>query len=135
MKLQEIRKISLRTIEEFESRKILDKNLAKLYKEYCPIPNMGLFIYRSKKLFPALNCGLASLYLRKKLREGEIVQGSYRNRNHTFLLIKEKTIVDITSDQYGGPQVFVGPLKEPWRKASNRNILNPLFNLLYSILC
>ncbi len=82
--------------------------------EYNPLEDIGSFIKRSRKLFPRLNCGLATLYLREILEDGTVVQGKYNGKNHTFLLIDGNTVVDITADQYGGPKVYVGPLRKPW---------------------
>jgi len=50
----------------------------------------------------------------RNVAEGEIVQGKYQNENHTFLMLEDNQIVDITADQYGGPKVYVGDLKLPW---------------------
>ena len=65
-------------------------------------------------MFPNLNCGLATVYLRKLFSDGKIVNGKYQNKNHTFLLLEDSVVVDITSDQYGGPKVYVGLLQSPW---------------------
>ena len=65
-------------------------------------------------MFPNLNCGLATVYLRKLFSDGRIVNGKYKDNNHTFLLLEDSVVVDITSDQYGGPKVYVGPLQSPW---------------------
>jgi len=65
-------------------------------------------------LFPKLNCGIASLYIQYKLKHGTIVQGFYNNIPHTFFLLGDN-IIDITADQFGGPKIYTGKLKEPWR--------------------
>jgi hypothetical protein len=88
--------------------------LINLYKQYNNIPQIDLFVRQAKELFPELNCGLASIYLKDKLKKGIIVQGTYAGENHTFLLINQ-IVIDITADQYGGPEVYVGPLEEPWK--------------------
>lgn len=113
--LTELREIAQAVRKDFESGRIDEKVLQGLYEGYNPIIDVGLFVRRSRDLFPALNCGLASVYLRDVLGEGEVRQGSYNGENHTFLLIQGKTLVDITADQYGGPAVYVGPIKKPWR--------------------
>ena len=114
--LDEIRRAALEARERFESGKIDKNKLARLYHEYNPISDTKTFVRRSRRLFPSLNCGLASLYLRDNLRVGEVVRGKYHGENHTFLLIDDEVVVDITADQYGGPEVYVGPLKKPWER-------------------
>ncbi len=100
--------------EEFEKDRIDERLLRELYQEYNQLEDINGFMKRAKNLFPHLNCGLATVYLRKILQTGKIVNGKYNDNDHTFLLVNEQTVVDITSDQYGGPKVYVGPLQEPW---------------------
>lgn len=88
--------------------------LAKLYQAYNPLEDIDLFIDRSLQLFPALSCGVASVYLQNLVGGGEIVRGSYRGINHTFYRAPCGRIVDITADQFGGPQIYVGSLEAPW---------------------
>jgi len=88
--------------------------LAELYKEYNDIPDTSCFVRLAVAQFPLHCCGLASVYLRH-LIGGTIITGRYKNQNHTFLQMYEGgDIVDITSDQDGGPCVYVGPLLHPW---------------------
>jgi hypothetical protein len=102
------------TRKSFESSSIDDNLLINLYSRYNKdAGDASLFIKRAKKLFPKLNCGLSSLYLQKVLGGGKIINGKYKGQNHTFLL-SNNTIIDITADQYGGPRIYVGPLKKPW---------------------
>lgn len=100
----------------FESATIPNSELEHLYSSYAEIDDVASFISRSKSLFPALNCGLASVYLKYKLGRGLIVQGTYDGHSHTFLVYDHDTIIDITADQYGGPAVYVGPLCSPWSR-------------------
>lgn len=51
--------------------------------------------------------------MQHRLSEGEIRNGSYAGHGHTFLVI-EGVVVDITADQFDGPDVYVGPLVAPW---------------------
>jgi hypothetical protein len=98
----------------FETGLINDNLLIDLYNHYNKdVGNTNLFIKRAKDLFPKLNCGLASVYLQKLLGEGEVIGGKYKDQDHTFLLLK-RMVIDITADQYGGPRVYIGPLKRPW---------------------
>lgn len=105
--------------KQFEDRKVDSRTLEKLYAAYNPdVGDVALFIQRARELFPHLNCGLASVYLREILHLGTVTPGKYLDQDHTFLLIddgqEEPVVVDVTSDQYGGPPVYVGPLQAPW---------------------
>lgn len=99
--------------QEFENRSISDSILADLYAKYSDIEDTGLFVRKAKEMFPRGNCGLASLYLKKILGMGKLIQGKYGSEPHTYLSIGED-IIDITADQYGGPKVYIGPLIAPW---------------------
>lgn len=101
--------------QKFEDKDIPEQILADLYAGYTSIKNVALFVHRAKDAFPNGNCGLASLYLKHVLGRGEIVQGTYAGNPHTFLMLGER-VIDITADQYGGAEVYVGPLIVPWRR-------------------
>jgi len=116
IKLNEIRREALEARERFESGEIDKNKLARLYQGYNPISDTKTFVRRSRRFFPNLNCGLASLYLKDNLHAGEVIRGKYNGENHTFLLIDDEVVVDITADQYGGPKVYVGHLRKPWEK-------------------
>ena len=104
----------------FERKEINYSRLAKLYLKYNQnINHIKEFIQLSKELFPKGNCGLVSIYL-KDLIGGEIINGSYNGHNLTFLLFKNK-IIDITADQFGGPSLYIGKLRDPWSK-TKRNL-------------
>lgn len=105
--------IDARTL--FDNGRIAPASLAALYKAYNPtVRNPTLFAQRAIGIFPKLNCGLASAYLRRAIGRGIIVRGYYATHSHTFLLVDNNTIVDITADQYGGPRIYVGRLTYPW---------------------
>ena len=106
---QNIKKVRM----DFENRRIDVNRLKRLYQEYNPIDNIQLFISSAKKMFPHLNCGLASVYLKSLFPNSKIINGKFNGHNHTFLKIND-VIIDITSDQYDGPKVYVGELKQPW---------------------
>lgn len=120
VELSTIQKAAVKARKQFEDRKVDSRVLEKLYATYNPnVGDVALFVQRACELFPQLNCGLASVYLREILNLGTVTQGKYLDQNHTFLLIDEEepekfTVADITSDQYGGPPVYVGPLQIPW---------------------
>ena len=114
MKGRSFKNIAIKTRKAFEAKRIDKSILRKLYTQYHPVKNINVFMNRATDLFPNLNCGVASVYLKHVLGKGSIVNGNYSNNNHTFLLLNKKTIIDITADQYGGPKVYVGPLKNPW---------------------
>ena len=98
---------------DFEAGRIERKVLKKLYQQYNRINNIDIFLKSAGNMFPELNCGLTSVYLKKIFPDGEIINGKYENNNHTFILLND-FVVDITADQYGGPKVYVGTLKRPW---------------------
>ncbi len=114
MNIDNILKRAFEVRRAFEEKKVDEKELSRLYFEYNPIEEVQRFISEAKELFPHLNCGIASVYLKKVFSQGKIIQGKYKQNNHTFLLLEESIIVDITSDQYGGPSVYVGRLVKPW---------------------
>lgn len=107
------------TRKQFEMGLADQELLIELYREYVDVGDTVQFVNKAKDIFPNGNCGLASLYLKKKLG-GEIVQGKYGKHNHTFLLVKD-IVIDITADQFGGPRVYVGPLQPPWTLRENIN--------------
>jgi hypothetical protein len=109
-----INRIAQLARRRFESQQVCPAILSVLYQAYNPLPDIGSFINRAKTLFPRLNCGLASIYLQKLLNRGDIIQGHYASHRHTFLMLNHSLIVDITADQFGGPKVYVGPVKAPW---------------------
>ena len=100
--------------EDFERKQIPKGKLAELYAKYNPTVDAPLFVGEAEKIFPRLNCGLASVYLQEVLGCGKIVCGTFQNYNHTFLQLPDGKIVDITAGQYGGPSVYVGSLVPPW---------------------
>jgi len=118
MNIDNLREAAQEMRKEFEQKQISTELLATLYLQYQPIENIGTFLRCAEEMFPKLNCGIASIYLKYCLRMGEIIQGKYGNDNHSFLLLDEKFVVDITADQYGGPPVYVDVLKPPWTLSS-----------------
>jgi hypothetical protein len=114
MILSNIEKIASKVRADFEARRINEDELKQLYQQYNPLDDIDSFMKSAREIFPNLNCGLASVYLRKLFYGSKIVNGKYQNNNHTFILLENSTVVDITSDQYGGPKVYVGPLQSPW---------------------
>lgn len=119
LEMSEIKNIAIVVREQFENQRINMRLLRELYHRYNPeVEDIDSFVRHAGNLFPKLNCGLATVYLRHKLGVGNIVNGKYRDEDHTFLLLgnnNEKGIVaDITADQYGGPDIYVGPLQSPW---------------------
>lgn len=113
-KIPKIQNTAERVRKKFEEKGIPKEELVELYSTYNRKVNGDTFIAEAERVFPKLNCGLATVYLQKILGEGEIVRGKYQNENHTFLILEDNQIVDITADQYGGSRVYVGDLKPPW---------------------
>lgn len=103
---------------DLESKSVDGRLLASLYSEFNDIPDVVGFVRRSLAQFPRLGCGMASVYCRHKLGAGKIVVGSYAGVRHSFLLY-DRILVDITADQFGGPPVYVGPLRQPWSLPSS----------------
>ena len=117
--------MAVKTRREFENHQVDALLLQRLYEAYNPeVEDARLFVERGMRQFPSLNCGLASVYLRKALGTGKVINGKYLEQNHTFLLIEnfydDAIVIDITADQYGGPPIYVGPVQAPWslRKSS-----------------
>ncbi|HSW37746.1 MAG TPA: hypothetical protein VLG37_05280 [Candidatus Saccharimonadales bacterium] len=97
----------------FEQRLAPTELLRDLYLSYNPSVEIDSFLERAARLFPRLNCGLTAVYLRHQLRMGEVRRGSYDGTRHTFVELGGLAI-DITADQFGGPPVYVGPVRSPW---------------------
>lgn len=113
MNLKKIEAIAIKIRKEFRNFRIDEKELKRIYQDYNTLGNPDLFLSSSKQIFPNLNCGLTTVYLRNLLG-GEIINGKYKDNNHTFLILRKKIIIDITADQYKGPEVYVGPIRKPW---------------------
>lgn len=114
--MDEIIAVAQQARDDFTGKNIDTKLLRELYLAYNPNVDIESFLRDAKYLFPSLNCGLASVYLQYKLG-GYIVRGKYLEYSHTFLLLQGNLVVDITADQYSGPEVHVGNLDFPWRIA------------------
>lgn len=114
MNIEKIQFVAAEVRREFEQNAVSLELLTLLYQQYHPLEDIAAFLLQAQKMFPALNCGVASVFLKHRLQLGEILQGRYGNEAHTFLLIEDKIIVDVTADQYGGPSVYVGSLQVPW---------------------
>ncbi len=119
MSITQVKDIVREVREEFELGKIDYQVLAPLYVDYRNGGDVELFLRRAIVFFPAGNSGLASVYLRSVLG-GEVMQGWYREHVHTFLVLEDRIVVDITADQFGGPEVYVGPLRCPYFKRRER---------------
>ena len=114
MNLPNVEQIALKARADFEARLIDEVELRQLYQQYNPLDDISSFIKSAREIFPDLNCGLTTVYLREIFSDGKIINGKYKDINHTFLLLEDSIVVDITSDQYGGPKVYVGLLQVPW---------------------
>lgn len=102
--------------EDFEQQTLDVDQLADLYFRYNRIPNVKYFVYQALLSFPEGNCGLASVYMRDQLGAGEVSKGIYDGFGHTVLTdVGEVELIDITADQFGGPNVYVGEIVLPWQ--------------------
>ncbi len=104
---------------DFESGVISPRLLVSLFEVYSPGPGAEDIVRGALRQFPMFGCGVASVYLQHELQEGEVVDGAYINPHgralpHTALVIESLVLVDITADQNGGPEVYVGPVESPW---------------------
>lgn len=115
MNVEQITLIAEETRKKFRNKKVDKGELEELYSRYNSVGDTRLFVETAISHFPRLNCGLASVYLKKQIGKGNIINGKFKGNNHTFLLVDNRLVVDITSDQYGGPEVYVGQIKYPWR--------------------
>ena len=94
--------------------------LAGLYGTYARVPDPDVFVSEALSMFPALCCGLASVYLQRTLGTGTLVRGQFGGENHTVLEIVELgVIIDVTADQFGGPPIYVGPWVAPWERVAS----------------
>ncbi len=109
-----VRQVATQARADFEEDKIPRDLLTHLHGEYCTNIDPGLFVHEALAIFPTGNCGLASVYIRHQLQFGEVTHGSYAGEGHTFWHLGKAMLADITADQFDGPQVYVGPLIEPW---------------------
>lgn len=123
-----ISRLLINVRNQFEGGKVDKQLLRRLYQTYNPIKQIDLFLRNAINLFPRLNCGLTTVYIRHLLGKGEIVNGYYGENRHTFLLLDNNTIADITADQYLGPKVYFGPLRAPWRMPQNQRLKNQLLS-------
>lgn len=114
LNLLNIKQIADKIRADFEAQRINESELKQLYSHYNPLKDIDSFVRNAREMFPKLNCGLATICLKRLFPQGKIINGKYNNNNHTFLLLEESIVVDITSDQYGGLRVYVGPLQNPW---------------------
>lgn len=113
MKVEEvIRKVR----KDFETKNISKDLLVELYQNYSGYSEEETqrFVEKALETFPSGCCGLTSVYLQSVLNEGEVVRGKYRNEPHSFLVLENKEIVDITADQFGGPEIYYGKIVSPW---------------------
>lgn len=103
----------------FEARSYDVGIAAAAYQAYTSVPDIELFLRRARVLFPALNCGLCSAYLRAVLRRGSMAHMRYNGHPHTVLAV-DRVIIDITADQFGGPPIYVGAVRPPWSISAAR---------------
>jgi hypothetical protein len=111
--------VAVETREQLTGRTCDPALLARLYSLYNPLADAEAFVARALDMFPRLCCGLASVYLRHCLGEGTVAYGSYEGERHTFLATRG-CILDITADQFGGPEIYVGRLGLPWSLGPGR---------------
>lgn len=104
--------------------------LAEAYKDYLATTGKSIeigsreFVAAALSNFPRRADAdvVASCYLRQRLQQEGLTEwpvvwhhGGYERAQHTYVLLGGLAIADITADQHGGPEVYVGPIEEPWR--------------------
>ncbi len=84
--IKRLHEIAAQSREEFESGSISDKLLEELIDTYATDYAEGwkLSLPLARPRFPNFNCGLASVYLRHKAGLGDIMNGRYETKLHTF---------------------------------------------------
>ena len=112
--LSKVWRIAHRARREFEERALPLPRLMRLYARYNVAVEAERFCIAAIDGFPRGACGLASLHLVTLLGRGEVVYGRFIDEGHTFVLLEDDVVVDITADQFGGPPVHVGPIHDPW---------------------
>lgn len=103
---------------DFEQGIIDRELLTRICNGYKATDSIQEFIQEASECFPYGNQIIASLYIREKVG-GTVTEGTFNSEPHAFLMLKDKRIIDITADQYGGPKVYVGPLVHPWSLPRN----------------
>jgi hypothetical protein len=99
--------IAWRARLDFESGRTPPDLLKRLYGAYNPsVGKVHSFVACARKLFPHLNCGVASVYLQHVLGMGSVVTGAFAGQLHSFLLYHHNLVIDITADQFGGPRLL-----------------------------
>jgi hypothetical protein len=118
MHAQEVFETGARVRAEFDRWAIDEDVLRWLYPAWNPgmlTADFDDYLRRARESFPTGCCGLASVYLMYELKTGEPEHGRYDETGHTVLKWAHQRIADITADQFGGPEVYVGPPDYPWR--------------------
>lgn len=110
-----LKKIAARIRSDLQHSCINIEKLAVWYHAYnSTIKNPKEFVVTAVRQFPKLACGVAAVYMSHIVARGRPHYGFYGKNPHTFLLLGDGSIIDITADQYGGPPVYFGPLRQPW---------------------
>lgn len=115
MEMEDIVHVCKYTRNELSTGIIRKYEIERLYAAYNFVPNLAEFVETAISIFPNLNCGISSVLLKHRLGHGDIWKGKFELENHTFLLLNDNTIIDLTADQYGGPPIYIGQVKRPWK--------------------
>ncbi len=115
MNKPEILNIVSQTRNAFEDGSIDSSLLKARFGIWYPgVANIQEYIDGARDDFPNGCCSMASAYLREEIGAGQIKYGRYNGYGHTVLKLSKFEIVDITADQFGGPDVYYGSLEHPW---------------------
>lgn len=110
-----------------EKRRPYDQ-VAAAYRDYLVATGQSIAVGPHEVVADVLRhfprgCDLvASCYLHQRIQQDGGADwpdvwhhGGYENKQQVYVLLGELAIADITADQHGGPEVYVGPLAQPWR--------------------
>ncbi len=140
MSVEKITEIAQQTRYDFDHRNISADEIADYLHVYAPRVIRALAVATGLSLqspvfrefivsqcqqsinnFPREACVDASVVLRARLGDGCVIErGGYHIGDseiapHSFVAVNGgKDIVDITADQFKGPEVYVGRFKLPW---------------------
>ena len=129
MEVQRLELIAREVRQGFIDRTIDFSVIERMYSESPFLKYFAKDIRITANMFPSNNCIAATLYLKHILKQGEVangwfrekIDGEYLENSHNFLLLGNRTVVDITADQFQideqtrGPPIYIGPLQDPWR--------------------
>ncbi len=117
--IEEIAEMAVDTRLELINRSVDMRLLAILHKQHFPLHQIRDILPQILQDFPQNNSTIATSYL-QFIMGGDVTRGQYEHHPHFYLTLPRNVIVDITADQFGGPEVFVGKIRSPWQDMIGR---------------